>query len=131
MTDSDRPDFQEAVARSIRHAEVIGWLATPNNDNAEEVTDADQDLVADKITPLAPVVELADVRSRDQLGEVVPKVIATDPHTGTNWRPTSDVEGLAFVDEMLRPIGAGAHSERYEQGCLVEPAGEGFFEIRS
>ncbi len=114
MTDHRRPDFKQPVVRSVRNLDVIWRHAVPENDDAEEIAEADEDLAAYEIATLSPVVQLAHIGSPDEFWQVVPQVVSTDRHTGTDRRPSSDVESLALIDEVLWPASARAESEGHE-----------------
>ena len=104
----------QSVVRSVHNVDVIWRDAVPENDDAEEVAEADEDLVAYEIATLPSVIQLANIGSADEFWEIVPQVVATDPHAGTDRRPPSDVESLALIDDVLWPPSARAESEGHE-----------------
>ena len=113
MTGTNRPDFKQSVVGSLCDVDFIWILAVPEDDDAEEVTEADQDLVAYEIATPSTVLQLAKVGSSNQFRKVVPQVVAADPYTGTDGRPPPDVERLALVDEVPGPTCTRAESEGY------------------
>jgi len=66
MTNHRRPDFEQAVIRSARNVDVVWRKTVPENDYAEEVAEADEDLVAYEVATLSPIGQLANIGSPDE-----------------------------------------------------------------